>query len=98
MTKAYKRKIEAWVNHWKARGYPDFLPDEAPETLEEIGRVPSYRLICMAIMKNDHTLELLGYSRPACRLYSDLKRSEIEGRSGRKEAMRPLQYRLPGAS
>lgn len=76
-------KIEAWIHKWEGRGYPDGLPDEAPRNLEEMGKVPSYRMVCMAIMKNDVTLESLGYSRPPCEAYNLLKRKEINERLGR---------------
>lgn len=92
MTKKYKQKIEAWIRSWKTRGYQDGLPDEAPETLESLCRVPSWRMVCLAIIKNDHALATLGYGRPRCQLYDDLKRVEIARRVGRKSAI--VQGRL----
>jgi predicted phosphoadenosine phosphosulfate sulfurtransferase len=53
------------------------MPDEAPSRLESFNKVGSYRLICIALMKNDHTLKALGFSRPECLLYNALKRDEL---------------------
>lgn len=75
-----KKKINTYINRWLSQGYPDGLPDEAPAPLEALNKVGSYRLICTALMKNDVTLKTLGYSRPACPLYSALKRQELIAR------------------
>lgn len=70
-------RIAAYIESWKRKGYPDGIPDEAPWRLEELGKVPSYRLICLALMKNDKALETLGLSRKPCEVYMDLKRIEL---------------------
>lgn len=72
-----KRKIEAYIKKWENRCYSAGIPDEAPLELEQNNLVPSYRKICMAIMKNDVMLETLGYSRPKCASYNELKRIEL---------------------
>lgn len=72
-----KHKILAWVKKWESRGYSNGIPDEAHIHLEAAGRVPSYRMICLAIMKNDVTLESLGYTRPHCPAYMEIKRIEL---------------------
>ncbi len=72
-----KRKIQQYIRTWEKRGYPNGIPDEAPSRLEELGKVPSYRLICIAIMKNDKNLEMLGFTRKPCDLYMKLKRQEL---------------------
>lgn len=56
ITARIKRHIQTWEN----RCYSNGIPDEAPETLAKQGRVPSYKAIAMAILKNDHTLKSLG--------------------------------------
>ena len=76
----FKTKIYHWIKKWEGRGYPDGIPDEAPSNLEDRLRVPSYRMICLAIMKNDMTLETLGFARPNCELYNLIKRREIAAR------------------
>ena len=45
---------------WENRCYSNGIPDEAPEGLAKQGRVPSYKAIAMAILKNDHSLKSLG--------------------------------------
>ena len=71
------KKIRNYIAQWEARGYHNGIPDEAPVRLEQLGKVPSYRQICMAILKNDTTLKSLGQARPKCQLYNELKRIEL---------------------
>lgn len=72
-----KQKILNYIEEWKQRCYSDGIPDEAPIRLEKLNKVPSYRMICLAIMKNDTHLETLGYSRPKTQAYHDIKRIEL---------------------
>lgn len=78
-----KRKIDAWIRSWSRKGYPGGIPDEAPILLEEAGRVPSYRMICKAIMKNDVCLLTLGGNRPKCEIYTALKKAELRAKGKR---------------
>jgi Predicted phosphoadenosine phosphosulfate sulfotransferase len=73
-------KIISYIKTWENRCYPDGLPDEAPNELESRGLVPSYRRICKAILKNDVQLQTLGFSRPQCELYMQLKKRELTER------------------
>ncbi len=77
-----KRKIRNYIAKWERQGYPNGIPDEAPPRLEMAGKVPSYRFICRAILKNDIHLLSLGGSRPHCPLYDAIKREEIRARKG----------------
>ncbi len=81
-----RSKLLAYIAKWERQGYPGGLPDEAPIELEALNKVPSYRLICWAILKNDVHLQCLGYSRPKCDAYMALKKIEIEERK-RMEAL-----------
>lgn len=72
-----KEKVLAWVKKWEGRGYSNGIPDEADIGIELAERAPSYRRICMAIMKNDVQLESLGYTREVCHVYMALKREEF---------------------
>lgn len=76
-----KSKIRSYVSTWKKQGYPGDIPDSAPPRLEALGKAPSYRMICKAIMKNDISLASLGFSRQPCDAYNALKKIEIEGRA-----------------
>lgn len=73
-------RIKAYISKWERRGYPEGIPDEAPCELEALGKVPSYRLICLTILKNDKHCETLGYSRPKCEAYMAIKKAEIAAR------------------
>lgn len=87
-----KRRIQRYVSQWERRGYPHGIPDEAPAELERVtGKVPSYRLICLAIIKNDKQLESLGFTRKPCELYNVLKREELRQRG---VIIKPCQGRL----
>ena len=75
-----KNKIKNYIAKWKKQGYENGLPDEAPAKLEALNKVPSYRMICKAILKNDLCLTSLGYSKPKSEMYNLLKRIEINSR------------------
>lgn len=72
--------IRNYIKEWERKSYPKGIPDEAPFELEKRGVVPSYRLICLALMKNENNLESLGISRTKCNVYQEMKRIEIEAR------------------
>lgn len=71
-----RQKIKKYLTKWELV-YKEGIPDEAPTRLEDLGKAPSYRLICRAILKNDTQLETLGYSRTKSVFYSDLKHIEL---------------------
>lgn len=73
-------KIREWIADWEQKGYPHGIPDEADAVLERLGKVPSYRRICFAILKNDIVLQSLGFSKPSCEAYNQIKRVEIAER------------------
>jgi predicted phosphoadenosine phosphosulfate sulfurtransferase len=75
-----KSKIKEYISKWEQRGYEGGIPDEAPFELERMGIVPSYRLICIAIMKNPNNLEMLGFEREKCKIYQEIKREQIYSR------------------
>ena len=73
-----KEKILKYIRDWERKCYFDGLPDEGPQEISDM--VPSYKRIAIAIMKNDVSLESLGFSRQPCEAYNNLKRIEIESR------------------
>jgi len=75
-----KNKIKKYITKWEKQGYENGIPDTAPSRLELMGKVPSYRMICRAIMRNDLALTTLGYSKPKSHYYNLLKKIEIESR------------------
>jgi len=84
-----RKKVKEYIKKWTTTVYLNDLPDEAPRRLEELNKVPSYRQICIAILKNDKHLKTLGQSQPVSKVYSQLKRKELEERG-----VIPKQWRL----
>lgn len=76
-----QEKILKYLEKWKRQGYPEGIPDEADLKLEGMGKVPSYRMVCKAILSNDVALTSLGFTRPKCDSYNVLKKIEIEARN-----------------
>lgn len=76
-----KEKIRNYIKTWESRGYDGGIPDKAPPVLEKNNLVPSYRMICITLMKNPNNLEALGFSREKCAIYQELKRLEISQRN-----------------
>lgn len=68
-----RQKIEAYIAKWKLRGYPEDIPDEVPEVLMRLNLAPSYKAICLAILKNDISLKSLGFSPKKSIWYGKLK-------------------------
>jgi len=72
-----KDKIKTYVKKWENRCYTTGIPDAAPIELEQNDLVPSYRRICLAILKNDNNLLTLGFTKSKSKAYNDLKRVEL---------------------
>ena len=79
-TSAFERKVRSYIKIWEGRGYAEGIPDEADNNLEFLNKVPSYRRIVLAILNNDWHLTSLGYQRPKCDAYMNIKRIEIAKR------------------
>ena len=73
-----QNKIKQYIETWEKRCYKNGIPDEAPFQLKE--KIPSYKSICMAILKNDFQLTSLGFAPKKTKYYSILKRIEISQR------------------
>ena len=76
-----KSRINNYLDGWKDKGYPDGVPDEVPLRLMELNKVPSYKQVCIAILKNDISLKSLGITPRKSIYYSILKKIEIDNRS-----------------
>src|SRR6187549_2368876 len=68
-----REQIENYIRLWERRCYSSGLPDEVPNEIDDL--VPSYKRICIAIMKGD--LEYIGISRPVSQYYGMLKCIEL---------------------
>lgn len=80
-----RQKIENYIQQWKIKGYYSDIPDEANKRLEQLNKVPSYRKICIAILKNDYPLKTLGYTPIKSKYYHAYKKIEIEARIKNKQ-------------
>lgn len=74
-------KVEEYIEIWEGRGYPEGIPDEVPSCLERLNKAPSYKAVCLAILRNDHSMQCLGFSPKVCGSYKALKRIELERRN-----------------
>lgn len=81
-----RNRIDDYIAKWQAQGYPDDIPDEVPTELMHHNLAPSYKAICICLLKNDLYLQGLGYSTPKSEWYSVIKRVEIEERNQKKAA------------
>lgn len=72
-----KEKIVKYIETWEQRCYYDGIPDEVPLELERMDCVPSYKKICIAIIKNDINLKTLGFTAKKSRYYSELKYDKL---------------------
>jgi predicted phosphoadenosine phosphosulfate sulfurtransferase len=81
-----QKKITEYIKQWEIRCYQNGIPDDAP--IEIIDKVPSYKKICMALLKNDNNLISLGYEPKKSKYYSILKRIEIDARPSDSKQLR----------
>lgn len=81
-------RIHEYIARWIARGYPQGIPDEVPNCLMVLGLAPSYKAICIAILKNDMQMTALGFASPVSKWYGVLKRIEIRARVTEPEPQR----------
>jgi predicted phosphoadenosine phosphosulfate sulfurtransferase len=58
------------------RCYHCGIPDVIPEKLINSGRVPCYKSIAIAILKNDHSLKSLGFNINISEYYYEIKKSK----------------------
>ena len=54
-----KKKIKEYIKMWEQRCYSNGIPDEAPQRLAQLNKVPSYKKIAIAILNNDYQLKSL---------------------------------------
>jgi len=75
-----KRKILIYLRKWIKQDYKDGIPDEVPTVLMDLNLAPSYKAICIAILKNDHSMKSLGFSAIKSEWYNVFKKIELENR------------------
>lgn len=73
------QKVKGYIRTWESRCYSDSgIPDEIPPSIEKTLRVPSYKAIAKAILKNDHQLLTLGFTRKETDLSKALHSMSLE--------------------
>jgi predicted phosphoadenosine phosphosulfate sulfurtransferase len=65
----YKNKISVYIRWFKKRGYEKGIPDFANYKLENLGKVPSWRKVCKALLRNDYWCKTLGFSPTKSTVY-----------------------------
>lgn len=60
------------MNTWEKRCYNEGIPDKVPVGLMRSMRVPSYKALAIAILKNDFNLLSVGFSRKETDLSNEL--------------------------
>lgn len=75
------QKVQEYIEGWKLCGYSEDIPDEVPDKLMQLQLAPSYKAICIAILKNDVALKSLGFTPKHTEWYSVLKKEEIKLRN-----------------
>lgn len=75
------KKITEYVKQWESQGYSEGIPDFAPNELEDLNLVPSYRRIALAILNNDIILTSLGFEPKKSEYYGILKRIELNAKT-----------------
>lgn len=80
----YIKRFITFIEGWKARGYKNGIPDEAPLVLENDHWAPSWRRICKVLLRNDWWCKGLGLQQPKSEAYGKyleikkLKKQKLE--------------------
>ena len=70
----YENKIAVFLHWWKERGYPDGIPDEADIHLEAAKKVPSWKRVCKALLRNDYWCKGLSFTQTKSTAYEKYKK------------------------
>lgn len=70
----YEDKIAVFLHWWQAHGYPDGIPDEADIHLEAAKKVPSWKRICKALLRNDYWCKGLSFTQTKSEAYEKYKK------------------------
>lgn len=80
----FRAKIDVHRKWWMDRGYENGIPDEAESVLETKRKVPSWRRVVKAILRNDYWCKSLGFSQHRSGSY-DRYLSMMENRRKKRE-------------
>lgn len=70
----YEDKIAVFLHWWQAHGYPDGIPDEADIRLEAAKKVPSWKRVCKALLRNDYWCKGLSFTQTKSEAYEKYKK------------------------
>jgi predicted phosphoadenosine phosphosulfate sulfurtransferase len=70
----FEDKIAVFLHWWEDRGYPRGIPDEAALDDEADRKVPSWRRICKALLRNDYWCKGLSFSQTKSQAYERYKK------------------------
>ncbi len=59
----YLKKINKFLDYWKAHGFEKEIPETADPRLESDRKAPSWRRICKVLLKNDYWCRGLSFSQ-----------------------------------
>jgi len=59
----YRNKIAVFLKWWSDRGYPNGIPDEGEAKKEAERKIPSWKRICKALLRNDYWCKGLSFSQ-----------------------------------
>lgn len=62
LSEHYKNKIAKYIHWYKDKGYENGIPDLVDKTLEDYNKVPSWRLICKTLLRNDFYCKGIGFA------------------------------------
>jgi predicted phosphoadenosine phosphosulfate sulfurtransferase len=69
----YRGKIELFLRWWYFRGYEGGIPDETDPRMEAARRMPSWRRICKALLRNDYWCKGLSFTQQSQESYARYK-------------------------
>lgn len=65
----YENKVSVFLHWWELRGYPGGIPDQADVNDEAARKVPSWRRICKALLRNDYWCKGLSFTQTKSEAY-----------------------------
>lgn len=69
----FEDKISVFLKWYQDRGYPNGIPDEADPQDEAAKKVPSWRRVCKALLRNDYWCKGLSFTQTKSEAYERYK-------------------------
>lgn len=70
----FRDKITVFLKWYQDRGYSNGIPDEADTELEAAKKVPSWRRICKALLRNDYWCKGLSFTQTKSEAYEKYRK------------------------